>query len=364
MSKGTNLAQKLYKAKVPGSLMLMGEHAVLQAKPALVAAINRYIHVTLKPRTDRAVHIVSNLGKLETHLDIENLGIETRNSETDTQNLETRQSFKFVLAAIQHCLAGLSLGFDLNIESEFSEKIGFGSSAAVVVATIRVLNKFLASNADDQQIFQQAKAVVLKVQGLGSGADVAASVFGGVIYFHSLYNPHDSSSFHNHPVNIETIIQTKKLQHLQTNLDFPTIYAMYSGNKVPTPKVIALVQQQQEKHPALYNQIFDAMAVCTEQARVALMEQDWIHFGQLMNIHHGLQSALGLSNTRLESLVYHLRNSSGIVGAKISGAGLGDCVIGIGVCDVDAFDVSDAIDADVANYSDRIALQLGFGEGG
>lgn len=362
MSKGTNLAQKLYKAKVPGSLMLMGEHAVLQAKPALVAAINCYIHVTLKPRTDRAIHIISNLGKLETHLDIENSevgnsevkNLGTGNLETDSKNLETRQTFKFVLATIQHCLAGLSLGFDLNIESDFSEKIGFGSSAAVVVATLRVLNKFLATHADnagDTQIFQQAKAVVLKVQGQGSGADVAASVFGGVVYFHN--NPVNNSA-----IKIETIIQTKKSQALKTTLDFPTIYAMYSGNKVPTPKVIALVQKQHEKHPALFNQIFDAMAVCTEQARVALMEKDWIHFGQLMNIHHGLQSALGLSNTRLESLVYHLRSASGIVGAKISGAGLGDCVIGIGDCDVDVFD------ADVANYSDRIALQLGFGEDG
>ena len=49
-----------------------------------------------------------------------------------------------------------------------------------------------------------------------------------------------------------------------------------------------------------------------------------------MNIHQGLQSALGVSNSRIEEIVYALREAPGIDGAKISGSGLGDCVVGVG----------------------------------
>ena len=46
----------------PGSLMLLGEHAVLEGSRALVCAINRRITVELRVRSDRVVKIVSELG--------------------------------------------------------------------------------------------------------------------------------------------------------------------------------------------------------------------------------------------------------------------------------------------------------------
>jgi len=366
--KGINLAQGLYKAKAPGSLMLMGEHAVLYGKPALVVAIDQYIMVSLKPRDDRVIQLFSALGNLDISLDFLNsldflenrLNLERANpsklKRTDPSTLESLESskmnsFKFVLTAIQSCQAllasGFDSGFELRIESEFSEKIGFGSSAAVVVATIKVLHDFMNVNLPLFQVFQQARSVVLKVQGTGSGADVAASVYGGVVYYQSdsIATLRSMEGFEGGKVGIEAskikeakiekteiaeVEETKIEKLIQIDSDFPEIYAIYSGNKVPTPKVIELVQQNRAKHALLYEQIFDAMAVCTQQARAAVLERDWIHFGQLMNIHHGLQSALSLSNNILESLVYHLRSFAGIVGAKISGAGLGDCVIGIG----------------------------------
>lgn len=322
-SKGIGLAQKLYKdiykAKAPGSLMLMGEHAVLQAKPALVMAINRYLHLSLKPRKDRLISIFSALGTLETSLDA----------------LEIAAPFQFLLSAVQSYQSILPSGFELTIESDFSEKIGFGSSAAVIVATLKILHDFIGREYEPNHIFQQAKEIVLKVQGQGSGADVAASVYGGIIY----YQVKDSANQLNDLVKIEKLTQV--------NVDFPTLYAVYSGHKVPTPIVITQVKQAQKNHEALYKQIFDAMALCTEQAREVLIEKNWKHFGQLMNIHHGLQSALGLSNPILESLVYNLRNIPGMVGAKISGAGLGDCVIGLG---------SESLQETLS--SDHIPLQL------
>ncbi|WP_251365723.1 hypothetical protein [Coxiella-like endosymbiont of Rhipicephalus sanguineus] len=47
--------------------MLLGEYAVLQGKTALVAAINKFISITLKPRSDDRIFIDSALGTLTLH---------------------------------------------------------------------------------------------------------------------------------------------------------------------------------------------------------------------------------------------------------------------------------------------------------
>lgn len=131
--------------------------------------------------------------------------------------------------------------------------------------------------------------------------------------------------------HIENSSLTSNLsQNNRASALFPNIYTIYSGNKVPTVEVINMIEKKSQNNPKLFSEIFNAIAVCTEQARIALKEKNWKQLGELMNIHHGLQSAMGVSNEILENLVYQLRNKKDILGAKISGAGLGDCVIGLG----------------------------------
>ena len=72
------------KASAPGSLMLMGEHAVLRGQPAIVCAISKRLKVALTPREDQAVRLHSVLGEHETTL----------------EELAPNDSFRFVLAAI------------------------------------------------------------------------------------------------------------------------------------------------------------------------------------------------------------------------------------------------------------------------
>ena len=49
-----------------------------------------------------------------------------------------------------------------------------------------------------------------------------------------------------------------------------------------------------------------------------------------MDVNYDLQEALGVSNEILAELVFALRKFKHISGAKISGSGLGDCVIALG----------------------------------
>ena len=102
----------------PGSLMLMGEHAVLFGQRALACAVGKRITVTLTPREDRAVKIDSELAQYSASLD----------------ELQAEPALSFVLTAIERQLARLPAGFELVIRSEFSHLIGLGSSAAVTAA--------------------------------------------------------------------------------------------------------------------------------------------------------------------------------------------------------------------------------------
>ena len=52
-----------------------------------------------------------------------------------------------------------------------------------------------------------------------------------------------------------------------------------------------------------------------------------------MNHYHGLLDALGVCDKTLATIVYTLRQQAAVLGAKISGAGLGDCILALGTPD-------------------------------
>ena len=283
---------KSYKVSVPGSLMLFGEHAVLCGKQAVVAAINHYIHVELTPRSDRNIRIVSSeFGEHNVTLD----------------EFIITKPYDYVLTAIKQYLNKTNCGFLLRIKSEFPADIGFGSSASVTVATLGVLAIWLKGKAPDlMRLYKQAVGVVRAVHGVGSGADVAASVFGGAIAYKM------------------TPLKIQKL-----NADLPLI-AIYSGWKTPTFEVIAAVEKKRAQFPTIFADLYVAIDRCARAAIAAIKKNDLAGLGKLMDIQQGLQDALGVNNATLAELIFTLRAMPNIYGAKISGAGQGDCVIGLG----------------------------------
>ena len=154
----------------PGKLMLLGEHAVLQRKQALVAAIDKRVRVTISRRCDKLVSIRSSLGEFETSL----------------ENLEVQKPFKFVIATVKNMRHLLSTGIDIVVESDFKETIGFGSSAAVTVALCGAIRVLDCGELNLEKVFAAGVDVIREVQGVGSGADVAASVYGGLLRYRAI----------------------------------------------------------------------------------------------------------------------------------------------------------------------------------
>jgi len=285
--------------------MLFGEHAVLHGKQAVVAAVNNYIQVELAPCLDRSVRIVS---------------VEFGEHVVALDEFAVTSPYDYVLTAIKQYLTKIDCGFLLHIKSEFPPNIGFGSSAAVTVATLGVLAIWLEGKVPDlMRLYKQAVKVIRLVHNIGSGADVAASVFGGVI------------AYQMQPLKI------KKLNNVHLPLT-----AIYSGWKTPTFKVIATVEKKRRQFPVIFADLYNAIGKCAQMAVVAIKKNDLVSLGELMNIHQGLQDAIGVNNNILAELIWDLRAKPNIYGAKISGAGMGDCAIGLGEIMADTFPRSKA----------------------
>lgn len=280
----------LFKASAPGSLMLLGEHAVLHGHAALVCAVDKRITVQLTPRKDTQINIHSALGCYQ----------------TDITHLEIVSPFKFILATLKKFQKQLKQGCSIIIESEFSDQVGLASSAAVTVATLSALAAMLGHTYSVAQLIRHARSIVQTVQGLGSGADVAACVLGGMV------------AYRMQPLFIKNIS------------DVPPFTVIYSGKKIPTVEVLARVEKGFSDYPKLFKQIIHAIGDCAEQGITAATRKSWDEFGRIMNIQQGLMEALGVSTPLLHGLIEELRSFPGISGAKISGSGLGDCVIGLG----------------------------------
>jgi len=194
----------------------------------------------------------------------------------------------------------------LRITSGFSHQVGLGSSAAVTVATLAALTEYAGRRPAPRRLLEEGRAVIRAAQGRGSGADVAASVYGGVLVY-QLEPP-----------------RVARLPRL------PPLLVYYSGAKRPTPEVIALVAALRRRRRAFVDDIFRRMDRGTAAAARAIRAGDRVRLGAVLNEQQALMEALGLSNAALDRLIAGLRATPGLTGAKISGSGLGDCVIGVG----------------------------------
>lgn len=272
--------------------MLMGEHSVLYGEKALACAVDKYIQVILTPQSGKRVNIDSSLAQYESKLD----------------SLADEPKLSFVLAAVKRFAKTAPSGFSLKITSEFSHTVGLGSSAAVTAGVVAVLSAFTGESRDEDSLFDTALSVVHEVQGgRGSGTDLVASIFGSVVSYR--VNPRD----------------IKRLNSL------PEITLYYAGYKTKTPDVLKLVEKSAQLNPDIYSELYRLMGKVTDRAEEAVLKNDWLSLGTLMNNYQGLMDALGVSDKVISEIVYALRESLSVKGAKISGSGLGDCVLALGI---------------------------------
>lgn len=281
-------------ASAPGKLMLFGEHSVVYGHPCIVTAVDQRVRVTIGPNGEGEIHVKSpNVGLDEYKKRLSQLGMG-----------EVPKSMMFVEHLIKRIYKKYSLkdGITVTTESDFSSQFGFGSSAAVAVATTLALSGYFGLDMTKDDIFEQAYGAVLDVQGVGSGFDVAASVYGGTLYY---ITP---------GTTCEQIFDG----------ELPMVVG-YTGVKADTPTLIRQVAELRRKEKWV-DSVFRDISRLVNDAKNSFVNKDFAHVGTLMSANQALLATLRISSKELDRLI-SASKEAGAYGAKLSGAGGGDCMI-------------------------------------
>jgi len=281
--------EKIFQYRAYGSVMLFGEYAVLHQGFGICSAIDQSITASLELQPDRSIQIHSQFGNLSASLDA----------------LPQAHELDYVCAAIEACKDLLTTGFTLSLHSTIDVCVGLGSSAATLCSVVGVLCKSQGIWEFEVILPRVLKALKI-VSPLASGCDCVASLSAGTV----AYNPRT---------------QERVPYHKPFDLT-----ALYSGTKTISQVELAKLEEKRKSDPVSVAKIYEKIDKITQLAMRALENNDLHRLGELMSLHHQDQVALGTSTPVLDRLITILQKDPDILGAKISGAGNGDCVIGLG----------------------------------
>ena len=182
---------------------------------------------------------------------------------------------------------------------------GLGTSAAISVATLAAYSYTLGHELNLNEIAKLGHAVELSVQGIASPMDTTITTFGGIIW----------------------LMPNIGFEQLNPTIEMPFILG-YVKREESTAKMVKKIKELREKNEKIIEMIMSSIGVIAEEGKLAILKGDLEKLGLLMNINHGLLESLGVSTKLLNDMVYASR-SAGALGAKLTGAGGGGCIIAL-----------------------------------
>jgi len=315
----------------PGKLILMGEHAVVYGRPALVAAIDLRLSARLAPCPALSNGVRLDLPDLNHREDlswseVRRYAREARERWDDYAREPGPNGFKVlrgedpahvVKAALGEALAAIEAGgmieppegVELRVRSELPIGSGFGSSAATAVGVLAAALSAFGAGEDSSEETERLSRLALEVErrqhGSPSGADGAAILRGGVLHVRRL----PSGDLETAPVTVRSPLLSRiRVYDTGTPLE-------------ATGAVVAAVRARRDCDPARHETILDRMAAATEAFRAELEREDEdreraLH---LIREHQACLEELGVVPERVRTVVRSVEAAGGA--AKISGAG-------------------------------------------
>lgn len=340
------------KVSAPGKLVLSGEWAILEVgNPGIIASVNKRVFAELEESDAISVTIEDfSLKDLKAGFDGRNLVWERELSEQEQKDT------LFMKASIETALRYLedvnykpfrirTWGGETNIEVDGQpKKVGFGSSAASVVAVIGGILKLHGMDISRREskdiIYRLATIAHFFAQGkVGSAFDVAASTYGGV-FVYKRFDPKWLEQRLNSGASVKDVAEQGWPAFEVEQLLIPSGFRLLIGWTKESASTTNLVKQvdewakadpgNAEKRKSTYNSI----AMLVKDLIPAWKKENRKKIIELLNRNEVLLRRLGEdSKVNIETPeLYMLHSIAQSVGAagKLSGAGGGDC--GIGVC--------------------------------
>jgi len=268
---------------------------VVLGAPAIAMAINLYAHTSARPAP-------SGLIDVEATIPLRLLGRPASNGS----RLNAKRLLEPLRLAARETLdhiGEVKSGASLSIDCEIPIGAGLGSSAATTVSIILAIARSKQARLTKQETFQIAFGPESFLHGKPSGVDQAATIYGGIIKF------------------------TRPDKIIRLSLKTPIrILVCDSGVHRETRKLVGSVVRRSKSKTATFDRHLDNVKEISEKAARAVAKGNMEELGALMNMNHELLREIGVSHPRLEQLTSTAR-AKGALGAKITGAGGGGCII-------------------------------------
>lgn len=307
-------------AVAPAKLILMGEHAVVYQRPALVAAVDLWLRATLTPREEAGVGL--HLAELDHREATDWASI---SSYADTvrdrwhQYVEhpTPEAFARMRGDDPAHLVKVALGeaerrlpgggtpaLNVTVRTQQPIGAGFGSSAAVAVAVVQAYLAARNVEMDDEELYDLVLDVERRQHGTPSGVDPATVLRGGLVWAEQADDP----------LNYRSVPAQSPM------LDaFRVLHTGTPGQSTGT--VVDAVRARREEDPEAFRATLDRIEEATRALRAVLAggQSRPDETVQLVRrVEAGLE-ALGVVPDPVQRFIRTVEKKGGA--AKVSGAG-------------------------------------------
>ena len=297
------------QVKVPGKLIISGEHAVVYGKPALVMAVNRYCLATLRRHGKETISFCLNPegpGAGNTT----NVAFELKDFALLVKKLESKyrefcddkikisevmddptllMPFAFGLVADrQH--VNLTTGLEVVLNTDIPVGCGMGSSAAIALSILQATVSYFKIDIGDEQLYEYALLCEQLQHGRPSGVDPYICIHGGFVEFQ---------------------------QGRKTELKTPKMHFFLALTGRPESSTGECVMHVRDNFRD--SQILDEVGGETVRIREGLLQGDQTLVRSGVRRNHRLLTDMGIVPQRVQAFVREVEKRQGA--AKISGGG-------------------------------------------
>lgn len=272
---------KKVTVSVPGKVILMGDHAMVHGKPALLSAINLRLSVTVAPQVDT-----------------EEIGV----------TIHSTEPIEHAQYAVQYLLDVLKIKkpspITVTIVSAIPAGLHLGSSAAVAVGLSGAIMYYFTELWNPIRINELAYEIEKKQHGTPSGGDNTAVTMGGFIWYRK------ELEF------LKSIWQLPFKPHASLN----HFFLVNTGrSKESTGEMVASVHERVKTYPEKMRKIFDQNELQVKRVTVALKEGDEPVLLDAIRTGERTLEDMGVVSKNVASFIREIEKGGGA--AKILGGG-------------------------------------------